>query len=76
MVASFLQALELGLLIVMAVSPAIFLLCIANTSLHKLVSVGLFVVSLAGFIGLKYNYEQDVRVEASPNSRPPSYYDE
>ena len=51
------SAVLLGVLIVMAVSPAIFLLCVAHCVWHKIVAVCLFVVSLTGFIGLKYNFD-------------------
>ena len=59
MLNSLLEAATLGVLIVMAVSPAIFLLCIANETWKKGVSILLFIVSLAGFIGLKYTYDEN-----------------
>lgn len=52
------ESFELGLLIVMAISPAIFLLCIAVEIKHKIIAVALFVVSLAGFLGLKCKFDE------------------
>ena len=57
MIDNFRDALELGLLIVMSISPAIFLLCIAEKQVHKIIAVILFVISLTGFIGLKYMHD-------------------
>jgi hypothetical protein len=58
MIQTMSEAFMLGALIVMAVSPAIFLLCVASKNAHKAIAVCLFVVSLAGFIGLKYVYDK------------------
>ena len=63
--ASIGQAVLLGALIVMSISPAIFLLCIASRTLHKVIAVILFVVSLTGFIGLKYTYDNDTPAQVN-----------
>ncbi len=59
MLNSMIEAFTLGTLIIMAISPAVFLLCICKETWQKVVAVCFFVVSLAGFIGLKYQYDQN-----------------
>ncbi len=51
------NAFLLGILIVMSASPAIFLLCIADKFWHKALAICLFVISLAGLIGLKQYFD-------------------
>jgi hypothetical protein len=52
------EACILAVWIMMAISPGVFLLCISTETWQKAVTILCLVISLMGFIGLKYTYDK------------------